>query len=102
MDIILLFIQFEDDIDTSQIEGFTVVLGRRVLYQYKVDNNSTIETDGRTYVRNIPLPDITDAIRVSVYITINGIVHPQSKPVTIETCIIKEINTTSMYVATYS
>ena len=93
----MLFTQFEDDIDTSRIEGFTIV-GRSVtvvLYQYRVNNNSTIETDGRTYVRNIPLPDTTDATRVSVYITINKIVHPQSKPVTTEACIIKEINTTT-------
>ena len=91
----MLFIQFEDDVDTSRIEGFTIVGSSVVLYQYRVNNNSSIETDGRTYVRNIPLSDITDATRVSVYITINNVVHPQSKPIAIEKCIIEEINTTT-------
>ena len=56
-----------------RIEGFTIVGRSVVLYQYQVNNNSTIETDGRTFVRNIPLTDITDATRISVYITINNI-----------------------------
>ena len=92
----LLFTQFADDVDTSRIEGFTVVHGRGVvLYQYQVNKNSTVETDGRTYVRNIQMPDISDAITVSVYITINGTVHPQSRPVTTETCVTQEITTSS-------
>ena len=70
-----------------------------MVYHYDDDRNSTIETDGKTYIRKIPLFNISNIRRVSVYITINNIVHPQSKPVTIERCAPQNITTTSMYVA---
>lgn len=98
----MLFFQFKDSIDTSRIEGFTVVIGRSaIVYQYQAssfNNDSTVETNGRTYVRNIPLLSITrDDAKVSVFITSNGIVHPQSEPASIEKCMMQEVTTTSTY-----
>jgi len=95
-------VQFKDGVDLSRIEGFTIVykrLGRQIqqLYFYNAisfDNNSGIETDGRTYVQNIPTRNVSDSVKVSILITTNGNLHHRSTPVTLETCIDQEITTT--------
>ena len=48
------------------------------------NRSSGIETDGRTYVRNIPFNVGRDEAMIAVYITSNSIVHPQSQSFTVE------------------
>ena len=100
--VLFILMQFEDDI--SKIKGFTIIYGilnerSTILFQYQVtsfNRNTDIETDGRTYVRNILLLNFRDNARVSVSVTMNNIFHLRSEPAIIERCINQEISTTSM------
>lgn len=84
----------------SRIEGFTITFtsleGRSLLlYQYQPGSLDGIETDGRTYVRNIPLNAVRNSTLIAVYITANDTVHPQSQLFRVERCATRDTTTTS-------
>jgi len=71
-----------------------------ILYQYQASSfssDSGIDTDGRTYVRNIPfepMDAVSDRIVISVFITINSTTYPQSQLFTAGQCTIRDTTTT--------
>jgi len=79
------------------IQGFTITYGSTdgrslILYHYPKsddDTESQVQTDGRTYARNIPAPitrNIVDVLHVAMFITANGISHPRSNSFNIVGC----------------
>ena len=78
--------------NTANIDGFAVILAEsgQFLYQYTNTQGTTsrVQTDGRTYARNIPLIRNTDddTLVVSVLITASSTVHPRSDPFEVESC----------------
>lgn len=58
------------------------------------NSGSGIETDGRTYVRNIPLRFVRNDTMIAVYITTNGTVYPISQPFSIKQCAGRDTTTT--------
>jgi len=80
------------------IQGFTIIYkstaGRSLIlynYQHTESSNteSQVQTDGRTYARNILLPiarDTVDVLSVAIFITANGIAHPRSNSFNIIGC----------------
>jgi len=62
-----------------------------------MSNSSGIETDGRTYVKNVPSKSIDMAnnkINILFSIVINGTHHNQSRLTTVEQCTIPDTTTT--------
>ena len=74
--------------DTANINGFTIIAeSGQVIFQYTIsaEITSRVQTDGRTYVRNITLPESSDnpsededPLEIYVLITTSGTVHPRS------------------------
>ena len=73
--------------DTANINGFTIIAeSGQVIFQYAISTEITsrVQTDGRTYVRNITLPESSDnpsededPLEIYVLITTSGTVHPR-------------------------
>ena len=91
------------------IQGFTIIYtntnGRSlILYQYTESNEikSEVQTDGRTYARNIPLPvtrDMVNVLDVTVFITVNSTAYPWSNSFSIVRCSERtSLITTSKYI----
>ena len=99
----VIIAQFAGEVDLASIEGFTITLaslggGTLVLYQYRpqyFNPNSGIETDGKTYVRNISFNIVSDETMIAVYITSNGTIHPHSPLFTVERCGSQDTTTTT-------
>ena len=91
------------------IQGFTIIYtstnGRSlVLYQHTESNEikSEVQTDGRTYARNIPLPvnrDMVNVLDVTVFVTVNSTAYPWSNSFSIVRCSERtSLITTSKYI----
>ena len=96
-------VQFEEGVDLSGVEGFTISYdenlgeGSLILYQYRpkhFNSSSGIETDGKTYAKNIPFNTVRSDTTIAVFITTSDTVYPSSQPFTLKQCSSQDTTTT--------
>jgi len=85
-------------VNTANINGFTITAeSGQVIFQYTIsaEITSRVQTDGRTYVRNIPLPESSvndnpseddNPLEIYVLITASGTVHCRSDSFIVGIC----------------